>query len=77
MDQRFEAIIEAAVQHAGAEGNLLWAEDVARRIASSTPLRVSAEEITEQLTAAAARAGVAVTVGSNRERACPECGIAA
>ena len=38
MDMRFQAIIEAAVQQAKAEQSLLWAEEIAERIVSSTPL---------------------------------------
>jgi hypothetical protein len=62
MDPRFQAIIEAAVEHARAEHNLLWADELAKRIVASTPLRVNAADIAEQLTHAAVQAGVAVTV---------------
>ena len=62
MDLRFQAIIEAAVQRAKAEQSLLWADEVAERIASSTPLDVRAADISEQIAHAAARAGVPVTV---------------
>lgn len=66
MDPRFQAIIKAAVQSAKVQKNLIWAEDLARRIASSTPLPVEAADIAEQLTVEAVRAGVAVTVGLQR-----------
>jgi hypothetical protein len=62
MDLRFQAIIEAAVQQAKAEQSLLWADEVAERIASSTPLDVRAADISEQIARTAARAGVPVTV---------------
>ena len=66
MDPRFQAIIEAAVERARAERNLLWADELARRIVASTPLRVNAADIAEQLTHEAVRAGVAVTVARPR-----------
>jgi len=70
MDPRFQAFMEAAVKRAKAERNLLWADEVAQRIASSTPLRVDTAEIREQLTHEAVRAGVAVTVTrAHRSRA--------
>ena len=71
MDPRFQAIIEAAVEQAKSESNLLWADEMAKRIASSTPLKVEAADIAEQLTKEAVRAGVAVTVArsSHRSRA--------
>ena len=71
MDPRFQAFMEAAVRRAKSERNMLWAEEMAHRIASSTPLRVNTAEITEQLTSEAVRAGVAVTVSraSHRSRA--------
>ena len=63
MDMRFQAIIEAAVEQAKAEQSLLWADEVAERIASSTPLTVRAADISEQISDASRRAaGVAVTV---------------
>ena len=62
MDYRFEAIIEAAVRKAKAEQSLLWADEFAARIASSTPLSVRTSDISEQISEVAALAGVAVTV---------------
>jgi hypothetical protein len=62
MDMRFQAIIEAAVKQAKVEQSLLWADVVAERIASSTPLKVRAADISEQISVVAARAGVPVTV---------------
>jgi hypothetical protein len=62
MDMRFQAIIEAAVKQAKVEQSLLWADVVAERIASSTPLKVRAADISEQISLVAARAGVPVTV---------------
>ena len=68
MDMRFQAIIEAAVKQAKVEQSLLWADVVAERIASSTPLKVRAADISEQISVVAARAGVPVTV-MERQRA--------
>ena len=68
MDMRFQAIIEAAVKQAKVEQSLLWADVVAERIASSTPLKVRAADISEQISLVAARAGVPVTV-MERQRA--------
>ena len=62
MDMRFQAIIEAAVKQAKVQQSLLWADVVAERIASSTPLKVRAADISEQISVVAARAGVPVTV---------------
>jgi hypothetical protein len=62
MDTRFQAIIEAAVQQAKARRTLLWADEFAEIIASSTPLKVRAADISEQISRAAAMAGVPVTV---------------
>jgi hypothetical protein len=67
MDPRFQAIMTAAIERAKAQRNLVWAEDLARRIACSTPLPVEAADLAEQLTAEAVRAGVAVTVGFRRQ----------
>lgn len=79
MDTRFQAIIEAAVRKAKAEQSLLWADDFAEIIASSTPLSVRAADISEQISAAAAEAGVAVTVAQRKARveARSACGVAA
>jgi hypothetical protein len=71
MDMRFQAIIEAAVQQAKVEQSLLWADEVAERIASSTPLKVRAADISEQISLVAARAGVPVTV-IERQRVVPQ-----
>ena len=68
MDPRFQAFIEVAVQQAKAAQSLLWADDIAERIVSSTPLSVHAADISEQIAREAARMGVAVTV-AQRQRA--------
>ena len=68
MDMRFQAIIELAVQQAKVDHSLLWADEFAERIASSTPLKVRAADISEQISLVAARAGVPVTV-MERQRA--------
>jgi len=62
MDQRFQAIIEAVVHQAKTEHSLVWADDVAERIAASTPLSVRAADISEQISRLAATSGVPVTV---------------
>jgi hypothetical protein len=67
MDQRFEAFIEAAILQAKAAQSLLWADEIAERIASSTPLSVHARDISEQIAREAARLGVAVTVAQSRK----------
>jgi hypothetical protein len=69
MDQRFQAFIEAAVQQAKAAQALLWADEIAERIASSTPLSVRAADIAEQIAREAARLGVAVTVAQSQRAA--------
>lgn len=77
MDMRFQAIIEAAVQQAKAGQSLLWADEVAERIASSTPLKVRAADISEQISRVAAGAGVAVTVAERRKAVSSACEQAA
>jgi hypothetical protein len=62
MMKPFQAMIEAAVRHAKAERSLLWADELAERIAASTPLDVAPADIAEALVREAARRGVAVTV---------------
>lgn len=69
MDNRFQAIIEAVVEQAKAERSLLWADEVAERIADWTPLSVRAADISEQISELAATVGVAVTVNRRREAA--------
>ena len=66
MDQRFQAIIEAGVRQAKVEERLLWADEFAERIASSTPLSVRTADISEQISREAARRGVAVTVAQRQ-----------
>ncbi len=69
MDQRFQAFIEAAILQAKAAQSLLWADEIAERIASSTPLSVHAADISVQIAREAARMGVAVTVTQSRKAA--------
>ncbi len=69
MDQWFEAFIEAAILQAKAAQSLLWADEIAERIVSSTPLSVHAPDISEQIARKAARLGVAVTVTQSRKAA--------
>ena len=73
MDTRFQAIIEAVVQQAKSEHSLLWADEVAERIAAWTPLSVRASDISEQISELAARVGVAVTVSRRTEPASEKC----
>jgi hypothetical protein len=71
MTNQFQAIIEAAVRHAKAERSLLWADELAHRIAASTPLDVEEADIAQAVASEAARVGVAVTVP-----AAPKCDAA-
>jgi hypothetical protein len=78
MDPRFEAFIAAAVQQAKAAESLIWADQVAERIVSSTPLSVHVADISAQIAHEAARMGVAVTVAAKGLRSKIEaCGCAA
>ena len=74
MDNRFQAIIEAVVEQAKAEQSLLWADEVAERIADWTPLSVRAADISEQISEFAATVGVAVTVSRRRAASDVHCG---
>jgi hypothetical protein len=58
MDTQFQSIIEAGVKRAKARKSVIWADEFARRIVSSTPLSVRESEISEQIAEEAARAGV-------------------
>ena len=62
VDMRFQAIIEAVVRQAKAQRSLLWADEFAARIVSSTPLDVRADDISQQISQVAAGEGVPVTV---------------
>jgi len=74
MDERFEAFIVAAVQQAKAAQSLLWADDIAERIASSTPLLVHTADISAQIAREAARLGVAVSVAASSNAKRARCG---
>jgi hypothetical protein len=76
VDMRFQAIIEAAVRQAKARQSLLWADEFAARIVSSTPLDVRAADISEQISPVAAGEGVAVTVMSRSAGVQGCCGAA-
>ena len=52
----------AVVRQAKAQRSLLWADEFAARIVSSTPLDVRADDISQQISRVAAGAGVPVTV---------------
>jgi hypothetical protein len=79
MDQQFQSIIEAAVRQAKARKSLLWVDEFARRIVSSTPLSVNEADLSERITQEAVRAGVAITVtqrlSASVESEC--CGVGA
>ncbi len=62
MDPRFGEIVRAAVRDAKARNGLLWADGIADRIATATPLTVHRHEIAEQLTLEAIRTGAAVVM---------------
>ena len=74
MDNRFQAIIEAVVEQAKSERSLLWADEVAERIADWTPLSVRAADISEQISELEATVGVAVTVNRRQAGAKERCG---
>ena len=74
MDNRFQAIIEAVVEQAKSERSLLWADEVAERIADWTPLSVRAADISEQISELAATVGVAVTVNKRQSASSARCG---
>jgi hypothetical protein len=79
MDSQFQSIIEAAVRQAKARHSLLWVDEFAKRIVSSTPLSVSEADLSERITREAVRAGVAITVAqglrASIEAEC--CGVGA
>lgn len=69
MDTQFQSIIEAGVRHAKARKSVLWADEFARRIVSSTPLSVRESEISDQIAEEAARAGVTIEFARRRDAA--------
>ncbi len=60
MHKQFQSIIEAGVRRAKARKSVIWADEFARRIVSSTPLSVRESDISEQIAQEACRAGVAI-----------------
>jgi hypothetical protein len=62
MHPLFTEIVRAAVRHSKARNGVLWADALAGRIATATPLHVNKDELAEQLTLEAIRAGGAVVV---------------
>jgi hypothetical protein len=60
MDTQFQSIIEAGVKRAKARKSVIWADEFARRIVSSTPLSVRESDISAQIAQEAARAGVTI-----------------
>ena len=67
MQTGFHDIVCATVRYAKFSQSLLWADQMADRIADATPLAVNPELIACQLTAAAIREGVNVAWN----RGCP------
>jgi len=67
MYTQFQSIIEAGVRSAKARKSVLWADEFARRIVSSTPLTVRESDISEQIVQEAARAGVAIEFARQRD----------
>ena len=67
MHTQFQSIIEAGVRHAKARKSVLWADEFARRIVSSTPLSVRESDISEQIAEEAARAGVTIEFARRQE----------
>lgn len=73
MSTQFQSIIEAGVRHAKARKSVIWADEFAHRIVSSTPLSVRESEISDQIAQEAARAGVTFEV-AKRQNALQEAG---
>jgi hypothetical protein len=73
MNTQFQSIIEAGVQRAKARKSVLWADEFARRIVSSTPLTVRESDISEQIAQEAARAGVATQFAGRNAADAQDC----
>ena len=75
MSTQFQSIIEAGVRRAKARKSVIWADEFARRIVSSTPLSVRESDISEQIAQEAAREGVAIEfakqTGALPAKSCP------
>jgi len=65
MDARFADIVRAAVRQSRSRNGLLWADALAERIVSATPLKVEKSDIAEQLTMEAMRTGAAVVMAGS------------
>ena len=65
MDARFADIVRVAVRQSRSRNGLLWAEALAERIVSATPLKVDKRDIAEQLTMEAMRTGAAVVLAGS------------
>jgi hypothetical protein len=68
MQTGFQDIIFATVRCAKMTNSLLWADQMADRIADATPISVNPADLADELTAAAIREGVPVTVARARSR---------
>ncbi|MGH6924207.1 MAG: hypothetical protein ACRED5_10765 [Propylenella sp.] len=73
MSTQFQSIIEAGVRRAKARKSVIWADEFARRIVSSTPLTVRESDISEQIVREAARAGVAIEFAQRRDAIKASC----
>lgn len=66
MQTGFNEIVSATVRYAKASQSLLWADQMADRIADATPIPVNPALLADQLTLAAIREGVPVNVARIR-----------
>ena len=67
MEQSFDAIIAATVRQAKAGRHLLWADQIAERIANATPLPIDRKTLVNRLAAAAVHEGVPVGFGPGED----------
>lgn len=64
MDKTFHSIIVAAVRLARSKASLLWADQLAARLADATPLSMDLSELGERITTEAIKQGVPVVIAS-------------
>jgi hypothetical protein len=72
MQTGFHDIVSATVRNAKASSSLLWADQIADRIAAATPIPVSPAVLAAELAFAAIREGVPVSIP--RDRSAPRRG---
>ena len=65
----FDAIVVAAVRLTRSKVSLLWADQLAARLAEATPLSVDLSDLSERITAEAIRQSVPVVIASEGFRA--------